>query len=166
MVSESSVVDGKPAYVTALERAFGEPNQSAFGSSVFFVSETTQSGPLEPTALSRYRFFVGELWDRFGEEKWMSTWVQVFARDRKIPADILAELRGITDREARQSAGLLLENQEDQDASACALQDAFDRAPVQELQIFKIGDGEAMSGIAIAACLGNVGSLFLFLLMD
>jgi hypothetical protein len=166
MTSDSNSAQNKPDFVAALEKAFGEPKQNAFGSSVFFVPATSQSVSLETQALSQYRFFTGELWDRFGEEKWMSTWLQVYVRDKNIGADILAELRGLSDREARQSAGLLLENQEDSQASEDALKNAFEQPTVQELRIFKIGDGEAMSGIAIAACMGNVGSLFLLLLLD
>lgn len=156
----------KPAYVTALEQLFGEPSQSAFGSSVFFDAASEEADGLESVAKSRYRFFLGELWDRFGEQKWMSNWSQVYARDQGKAPDILAELRGLSDREARQSAGLLLENQEDEQASSAALKDAFDNPPIEELSVFKVGDGDAMSGVVIAARISGIGSLSLILLMD
>lgn len=64
------------------------------------------------------------------------------------------------------SAGLLLENQEDSEAAAAALQGAFDHPAVCELNVFKISDGAAMSGPLIAANIQETGCLSLILLLD
>ena len=158
--------DNKPYYVVALERAFGEPSQSAFGSATFFVPAAKQSQSLEVDAAAIYRHFIGEAWERLGETNWLNEWSCVYVRQQNSSLGIVVEMKSINDREARQSIGLLLENTEDSIASSDAIQTAFDHALVSELRIYKIGDGSALSGILIAARLLDTGSLFLALLMD
>jgi hypothetical protein len=80
--------------------------------------------------------------------------------------NIVSELKSIADGEVRMSAGLLLENQEDSEAAAAALQGAFDHPAVCELNVFKISDGAAMSGPLIAANIQETGCLSLILLLD
>ncbi len=166
MASGNTVDRSKPNYVSELESVFGEPNQSGFGSAVFFIPIDQQSDRLESDAQATYRFFVGESWERFGEAAWMSTWTSAYSRTLQNTPDIIAELRGLSDREARQSAGLLLESQENAHTAEEALKQAFDQPQVEELGIFKIGDGEAISGVIIAARISNAGTLALILLLD
>ncbi len=166
MESQADTIRSKPDLVAELEKYFGNPSQAAFGSSVFFVPFAEQANDLESEALAKYQYFVGESWDRLGAQNWINGWAKVYSREPSSSLGILAELKSLTDRDARQSANLLLENTEDAELSSKALQTAFDSELTTELRIFKIGDCSAMSGILIAAKLQNLGSLILLLLLD
>ncbi len=157
---------GKPDYVVELERCYGMPSQEAFGSSVFYDAMDVSEAPLEQAAIAKYKHFAGETWERYGEENWMAEWESVYTRDPKSTRDIVAELRSISDRAAKTSASLLIENSDHSAEARAALSKTFDDSTVWELQVFKIGDGSAMSGILIAARRPNEGSVFLVLLMD
>ena len=69
----------KPEYVAALEAAYGAPSQAAFGSAVFHEQSKATDG-LEQAALAKYKYFVGDQWERFGEAAWMGPWKAVYAR--------------------------------------------------------------------------------------
>jgi hypothetical protein len=166
MAPQTDSSRGKPDTIVPLEKWFGAPNQNAFGSSVFFLPISEQTENLEEDAIAQYRYFVGDAWARLGKQNWIDGWVPVYVREPDNSRGILEELKSLPDREARQSAGLLLENTEDAEESCKALRDAFDSPTVTELRIFKVGDCSAMSGILIAAKLLNTGSLFLILLLD
>ena len=80
--TKSNFHTAKPDYVIALERVYGLPSQEGFGSAVFY--ETAQAiADLEQAALAKYRFFVGDLWERYGETTWMGPWRQVYTRDQR-----------------------------------------------------------------------------------
>lgn len=136
--------------VHRLEQAYGPPSQSGFGSAVFRDALPPDAG-LAAAALATYRRFVGPNWDRFGEQAWLSAWREVHARAAGSPRNIVAELQAITDADARRSVSLLLEAPEDAVAARAALSAAFDDAAVTELKVFTVGDGEAMSGLLVAA---------------
>lgn len=153
-----------PSFVRDLQSAFGPPSQQAFGSSVFFTANANTS--LDDEALSRYRYFLGTTWEKLGEQNWLSNWELVYERKSDAKADIVSELKSISDRNVRQSAGLLLENQENISAATQALQNAFDHPQLKELKVFKIGDGAAMSGLLIVASIHDQGLLSLILLLD
>jgi hypothetical protein len=156
----------RPEYVIALEAAYGAPSQAAFGSAVFYEPSVT-AGDLEQAALAKYRFFVGKLWERYGEEAWLGPWKKVYARQPGATADVVAELRGITDSDARSSAAMILDTVQDVDQARAALAATFDDAAVTELSVYNIGDGAAMSGLLIAARRAATGeALFLVFLMD
>jgi hypothetical protein len=139
----------KPDYVVSLEAAYGAPSQAGFGSAVFF--EPMQAGDdLEQAALAKYRVFVGELWERWGEDAWMRPWKEVYTRPAGARPDIVAELRSITDVDARNSAPMILDVVQDADQAKAALAAAFDDPAVSELRVFNLGDGGAMSGILVA----------------
>ena len=94
MESESLL---KPSYITDLEQAFGGPSQAAFGSAVFFEPDA-DAGRLEEIALATYQHFCGETWTRFGADKWLEHWVQVYARETESTRDIVAELGSLDDQ--------------------------------------------------------------------
>lgn len=156
----------KPEYLTRLEAAYGKPGQSGFGSAVFF--ERLRDGDdLTSTALAKYKFFVGDLWARYGEQAWMAPWKQVYVRAAGAAPDIVSELRGISDPDASRSVPMLLDAVEGADAARAALAAAFDQSGVDELRVFNLGDGEAMSGLLIAGRLADSGeSAFVVFLMD
>lgn len=155
----------KPKYLLLMETAYGPPSQNGFGSAVFF--ETIDSDePLEKAALQRYKYFVGETWDRFGEDAWMSGWKQVYTRQKGANHDIVAELRGIEDWDVSQSIPMILDVVKDADFGKFALSKAFDATNVTELMVFNLGDGGAMSGVLIASRRHNNEATFLVFLMD
>ncbi len=130
--------------LASLEAAYGPPSQAAFGSAVF--DEAIDAGKtLEMLALEKYRYFVGELWTRYGEAAWMGTWRELYTRPADVQADIVTELGAFSDAGAAASGSMILDN------NAGALAAVFNDPGVTELRIFNIGDGEAMSGLVIAA---------------
>ncbi|UHD18638.1 hypothetical protein [Thiocapsa bogorovii] len=149
-----------------LEAFYGGPSQSGFGSAVF--RETLHgTEDLTQAALSTYKTFVGPLWDRFGEPAWMGSWREVYVRHPGTTPDIVAELRTITDPDARLSVPLILDAIDGPDAARAALSAAFDDSAVTELRVFNLGDSAAMSGLLIAARRGVGGEAgFLIVLMD
>jgi hypothetical protein len=149
-----------------MEAAYGAPSEAGFGSAVFHeVLKGTDD--LSQAAKVKYRTFVGQLWDRFGEEAWMGPWKQVYVRDPAAGPDIASELRGIVDGDARLSVPMVLENIEGADGARAALSAAFDDAEVSALRVFNLGDGEAMSGLLVAGRRGASGeTTFLVFLMD
>lgn len=156
----------RPEYVTALETIYGGPSHSGFGSAVFYGT-LSGTDKLSEAAKNRYRDFVGERWERFGEEAWMRPWNEVYVRERSTRPDIVTELRGISDRDARQSVPMILDNVEHAEAGRSALSGVFDDTTVTELRVFNLGDGEAMSGLLVAGRRGVSGeTTFLVFLMD
>lgn len=140
----------KPAYVAALEAAYGPPSQSGFGSAVFH--EPIAAGDsLADAALAKYKYFVGELWERYGEEAWMGPWKEVYVRATGTKPDIVAELGGITDSAAAVSAPMILDVVQDAEKARAALAAAYDDPAVSELRVFNLGDSGAMSGILVAS---------------
>ena len=166
MAKEQKSDENKPKYVTALEAAYGAPSQAGFGSAVFY--EPIEAGDdLSQAALAKYKYFTGELWERWGEDAWMGPWKEVYARPTGAKADIVAELRGIADPDAANSAPMILENIEGAEEARAALAAAYDDPAVTELRVFNLGDGGAMSGILVAGRRGATGeATFLVFLLD
>ena len=162
--SHADMKHDKPEYVTALEAAYGAPSQVGFGSAVFYTDKDAKD--LAKAALKYYQHFVGELWERWGEEAWMGPWKEVYARKPGAKADITAELKGIKDVDARNSVPMILDVVDNADAARKALSDAFDDPAVTELRIFTLGDGGAMSGLLVAGKRKTGEATFLVFLMD
>ena len=156
---------GQPAAVAALQAAYGPPSQAGFGSAVFHAPSPADA-PLEQAALAKYRYFVGDQWERFGERAWMGPWRAVYTRPPSAKRDIVAELRAITDRDARQSVEMLLDNVDEADQARAALSVVYDDPAAAELTVYTIGDGDALSGLVIAGCQEETGNdtilVFLF----
>jgi hypothetical protein len=156
----------KPDYVTTLEAAYGAPSQAGFGSAVFY-EPIAANDDLAQAALAKYKYFTGELWERYGEDAWMGPWKEVYARPAGAKPDIVAELRGIEDADAANSAPMILDVVEDAALARAALAAAFDDPAVTELRVFNLGDGGAMSGILVAVRRGDTGeATFLVFLLD
>ncbi|MFM1891495.1 MAG: hypothetical protein RLZ44_572, partial [Pseudomonadota bacterium] len=118
-------------------------------------------------ALAKYRGFVGKLWERYGEQAWMGPWKEVYLRQPGTRPDIGAELRGVTDPDARLSVPMILDDIEDAPAARAALAAAFDDPAVTELRAFNLGDGAAMSGLLVASRRAASGeATFLVFLLD
>ena len=157
---------GLPAYVIALEAACGAPSQAGFGSAVFY-EQMMAGDDLAQAALAKYKYFTGELWERWGEAAWMGPWKEVYNRPTGAKADIVAELRGIADPDTVNSVPMILENIDDAEQARAALAVAYDDPAVTELRVFNLGDGEAMSGLLVAGRRGAAGeAAFLVFLMD
>lgn len=156
----------KPEALANLEAAYGGPSQTGFGSAVF-SDRVLDTDTLEQKALERYRYFVGDLWGRFGEAAWMAPWREVYERADAGKRDIVAELRGIQDPDAARSVPMILEAIEDAEKARAALAAAYDDPAVTELRVFNLGDGGAMSGLLIAGRRPGAGdAILLVFLMD
>jgi hypothetical protein len=155
----------KPAYVTDLEAAYGAPSQAGFGSAVFYEPDA-RIGDLPAWALEKYKFFTGDLWERYGAEAWLGPWRQVYWRPYGVAPDIVAELRSIDDADAALSVEMILDNIENPDAARAALAGVFDDPAVNELVVFNIGDGGAMSGVVVAGRRTTGAATILVFLMD
>ena len=155
----------QPESVAKLASVYGGPSQAAFGSAVFH--DRLQGDDLVEAARTRYREFVGKLLEQYGKEAWMAPWREVYVRDTGSTPDIVSELRQIDDSDARLSVPMILDSIENPDAAKAALSGAFDDPAVTELRVFTVGDGEAMSGILIAALRSASGeATCLVFLMD
>jgi hypothetical protein len=148
-----------------LQAIYGAPSQAGFGSAVF-CERVARAEDLDAAALKYYRHFVGAHWEQFGEGAWMSGWKQIYVRQADDRCGILTELRGITDREARSSVELLLDNIDDAAAGQKALSAVYDDAAVENLVVYALGDGAAMSGLLIAGRDCSSDAIFLVFLLD
>lgn len=155
-----------PESAADLEAAYGGPSQAGFGSAVF--REALQAADtLEQKGLGKYRYFVGDLWGRYGEDAWMGPWREVYTRAAGDAQNIVAELRGIEDPDTARSVPMVLDVVEGAEKARAALSAAYDDPDVTELRVFNLGDGEAMSGLLLAARRQGTGEgLFLVFLMD
>ena len=158
-------IGNKPEYVLLMEAAYGAPSQSGFGSAVFF-EQLELNQELEKAALQKYKYFVGELWDRYGEDAWIGPWKEVYARKSGMKKDIVAELQGIKDRDASISVPMILDVVENAEAARHALSAAYDDETVVELRAYNLGDGGAMSGILVVGRRSNGETIFLVFLLD
>jgi hypothetical protein len=97
----------------------------------------------------------------------MGPWKEVYARKAGAKPDIVAELRGISDAEAKVSVPMILDNIEGAEGARAALSAAYDDPAVTELRVFNLGDGDAMSGLLVAGRRGATGeTTFLVFLLD
>ena len=154
-----------PAYVTALQAIYGPPSQAGFGSAVFYEPDA-RIGDLAAWSLEKYRYFTGDLWERYGEEAWLGPWRQVYWRPDGAAPDIVAELRAIDDADAARSVEMILDNTEDPESARAALAAVFDDPAMREVVVFNLGDGAAMSGVLVAGRRTTGEAVFLLFLMD
>lgn len=152
--------------LAALEAAYGAPSQAAFGSAVF--TETLDPGDaLDAHATAWYAHFLGDQWAAAGEATWMGPWKEVHARSSGMTPDIVAELRAITDPDARVSVPMILDNLDGAEQARAALAAVYDDPAITELRVFTLGDGAAMNGILVAGRAAATGSAtFLVFLLD
>jgi hypothetical protein len=154
-----------PGDVSDLITVYGPPCQTGFGSAVFH-GQLAPNADLEEVALQYYRYFVGDLWERYGKTAWMTPWKQVYARPPGAKADIVGELDAIADPTARLSIPLLLEPGGDGESAQKALSNTYDDVSVIELHVYTVGDGAALSGLIIAGRRQNGEATFLVFLLD
>jgi hypothetical protein len=157
--------DNYPKSVADLVTAYGPPSQAAFGSAVFY-QEMKPTDDLEKAALAIYKHFVGDTWDRFGEDAWMSVWAKVYERKASAKHDIVAELRGLQGHEVESSVELVLDNVENAEEARKALAAVYDDPAMTELAVYSIGDGDAMSGILVAGRKATGETTYLIFLLD
>lgn len=164
--ASSKPTAAKPDYVISLEAAYGPPSQAGFGSAVFYAPLGADDS-LTGAALAKYKYYVGELWERWGEDAWMGPWKEVYTRKPGAKPDIVAELRGITDQDAAISTPMILDVVQDAEGARAALAAAYNDPAVTELRVFNLGDGGAMSGLLVAGYRKEIGAAtFLVFLLD
>lgn len=152
--------------VATLQKIYGGPDVTGMGSRV--ESRALGAGEsLEDAAQKEYQRFCGEIWERFGPENWMGQWAEVYRRPTGSKGDIVREIRGIRDQSASLAASMLLDNIDHPEAAIPALETVFNDAAIQQLVIYRLGDGEAYSGVLLAAQRGPSEPVtFLTFLMD
>ena len=96
----------------------------------------------------------------------MAAWQRVYARPPGIRGDIVAELRGIQDPEARSSISMLLDGHETPGAGKQALSAVYDDAGMENIHVYTLGDGAALSGVLIAGRARSGATTLLVFLMD
>lgn len=155
-----------PGAIAELESVYGGPSQAGFGSAVFH-ERMNAADTLAQRALEKYQYFVGELWERWGRDAWMGPWNEVYARGAGAEGDIVAELRGIRDRNTARSVPMILDDLDVADRARAALSAVYDDPAVTELRVFNLGDGGAMSGLLVAGRRAATGeATCLVFLMD
>lgn len=153
--------------IKKLEAAFGGPSSSGFGSAVFHVpAADSNCENLQATARRIYRQFLGESWDAAGEATWLGPWKSVFERTGPGSPTFVEGLRSIDDPMARGSVPLLLDVIQDPAAATEALTESFDDPETRAVNVFSIGDGEAMSGLLVAGERDTLDRIFVIALMD
>ncbi len=153
------------ASVANLQAIYGLPSQAGFGSAVF-SQRVEPTDDLETVALQYYRYFMGTQWEQFGEAAWMSAWKQVYLRQAGDHHNIVTELRSITDLTVKSSVEMLLDVITDAKQGQKALSEVYDGADVNELAVYSLGDGAALSGLMIAGKATTGEATFLAFLMD
>lgn len=147
-----------------LQEQFGGPSQSAWGSAVF-LGQLYDPSDLDRYALATYRSFIGELWDRFGEDAWMCRWRRVHVR--RGAGDLLHEIETSKSRTVKSATDLLLNNNGSSGNQArAAICAAFDDAATDVVHVYEIGDGAAYSGLLIAARRSTGETAILAFVMD
>jgi hypothetical protein len=96
----------------------------------------------------------------------MGPWKEVYTRKAGATRDVVAELKGIGDRDAQLSVPMVLDVVANAEAARKALSVAYDDAAVAELAAYNLGDGGAMSGLPVAARRETGEAMFLVFLMD
>ena len=117
-------------------------------------------------ALEQYKYCVDELWEQYGEKAWILPWKEIHSRPPATKANIVAELRAITDLYATLSVPMILDNIEGAQEACTALSAAYDAPAVTELRVFNLGDSAAMVGILIAGRCITGEAIFLVFLVD
>lgn len=165
MSAQPNALPETPSYVADLQAVYGFPSQAGFGSAVFY-EQVEQAEDLERIALKYYQYFVGDLWERFGEEVWMASWKPIYSRNSDgNKQDVVNEMRSIADNNVALSVSMLLDNRDDSEIAQKALSATYNLNP-SDLMIYTLGDGGAMSGILIAGRRSTSEAIFLVFLMD
>jgi hypothetical protein len=95
----------------------------------------------------------------------MAPWQEIYTRPAGAAGNVIGELRAIEDPFASSSVSMILDVVENAQAAQRALADAFDAPAVQEVRVYNIADGEAMSGLILAGRRANGEATFLTLLL-
>ncbi|MBW4529685.1 MAG: hypothetical protein KME02_03245 [Aphanothece saxicola GSE-SYN-MK-01-06B] len=146
--------------------SYGVPSQAGFGSAVF-EDQLKPDKDLEFLARQYYQHFVGELWEKYGEAAWMSTWKLVYARSPGLQPNIVAELKAIADPQAIQFMPfLLLTDTDDRSKAQQALEAVFNHPQITDLRVYAIGDDAAMPGLLVAGNRSTGETTILVSLLD
>lgn len=152
-------------FIDALQNVYGKSSNSGFGSAVFYASPK-QEKKLAIIAFENYIYFLGEKWNKETESAWMGGWKLVYERNPGTKADILTELGHIKDADAKRSVPLLTELVENAAEGRAALAAAFNHPNLSMLEIFSVGDGEAMSGLMVSGLYADGSVCSVICLMD
>jgi hypothetical protein len=151
--------------IESLEKVYGKPNSTGFGSAVFYEVSKKDMG-LTTIALDTYKLFMGDKWNAESEATWMSSWKLVYERSPGKAADILNELNNIKDADAKRSVSLLTELIENAEQGKLALAAAYNHPDISQVQLFSIGDGAEMAGLLLCGLFADHSACSVICLMD
>jgi hypothetical protein len=159
MSEPSNVFLTIPPDISILQQIYGDANVHGMGSSVVCVT-LHPTDTLEHIAKKRYQEFCGEIWDRFGPDNWLRQWEAVYHRPQGQMGNgnILEELRGLTDHPMDLCVSMLLDNVEDAEAGKVEMSRIFNARNIGQLSVYRLGDGEAFTGLLIAAVFSREGT--------
>lgn len=146
-----------------LVEVFGPASTTGFGSAVFTASGVTEE-TLAAAALAQYQAFVGNAWNA-REAAWRGGFKALYQRP-SAGGRIDTELHALQDPALRGVVGAMIDDSEDPARARAALAGVFDASEVRALRLYALGDGEAMSGVEVAALRGGGDAVFLILLLD
>ncbi len=107
------------------------------------------------------------MWEEYGESAWMSQWKQVYSRPDEVQPDVVAELRAIVDPLASHFMPIMLMAEtDDKDRAQQSLASVFNDPLINELKVFSIGDGAAMSGLLLAGSSATGETTIIVSLLD
>ena len=151
------------AAMQALVDVYGPASAEGFGSAVLAASGVTEV-TLEAAALAQYRAFVGTAWNA-REAAWRGGFKALYQRPTA-GGRIDTELHALQGPALRGVVGAMIEDSEDPARARAALAGVFDASEVRALRLYALGDGEAMSGVEVAALREGGDAVFLILLLD
>lgn len=151
--------------IEALESKFGKPNNNGFGSSVFYEISREEMN-LDDIALEDYKLFMGDKWTENSTIDWMGGWQKIYDRQTDGEGNIIDKIKSITDPGARTSIPLLLEGAENATETHQPLMDAFNHTDIENVGIYKVGDGDALAGLMVTAKYNNGEACTVITLMD
>lgn len=150
--------------IESLINVYGKPSSAGFGSAVFY--NTLKNNNLESEALNNYKAFMGGQWNADTESRWKRTWKKCFERPKGTTPDILTELNNIKDPDAKRSVPLLTELIENADQGKLALAAVFNHAEMTKVEVYTVGDGEALSGLLLCGLFTDNNVCSVICLMD
>lgn len=169
------LISPQPDYVATLQEVFSE-------SEVFF-EELKGVDTLDKAAFAWYRHVASEMEPPIDEDEdeseqqerlrtiragWMAAWQQVYVRPQEGDTRIMTALNELAESPFAADIQIwtLLDIIGEDERRQSALSAAFDEPTVAQLTCYSVGDGQAYSGLMIAAVRTNGEATFLIFLFE
>jgi hypothetical protein len=151
--------------IESLESKFGKPNSNGFGSSVFYELSRDEM-KLDDIALEDYKLFMGDKWTDNSPIDWMGGWQKLYDRQTNGTGNIIDILNSFHTPDVHVHVPLLLEGPQNATETHQPLMDAFNHPDIDNVGIYKVGDGDALGGLMVTAKYNNGEACTVITLMD